>query len=437
MIRIFNLIFLSLNFFSSFSNSQIINNPNEIPGHLNIVNYTFILEYIINESGSITEESQMISPKQNLNKLYYESYIYGSNFFIFTDLSNNNFLLIDNKYFSMKTENGEYTFSDKKELDSQYMYIGYFPRYGKDDQKQIILYATNDNNDLYFINLNSDNNKNTININLDKYDGYISCKIMEKKLIICAYSVNYILNLKVFTLSFQSQNKDIKIERSYPDIEIRDIIDLFDTDTENYKILCSRNKTNYEIKCFKIDISYYKQGKNSITASGINVTPLLNIDIFKYNVSFSYKEDNCNYTIFHSEYLLCCGKTDHIICERRDMELNLMDKFKIYSLGKITNLTIQRIDEEAVKLSYTNKSSEDKNIYEYYIYPPKCNNSNYLELSHYQSKNLSLDELFERKTNTNYYITFNKIVAECGEFYINNELIKENIKNKLSMNENN
>ena len=54
----------------------------------------------------------------------------------------------------------------------------------------------------------------------------------------------------------------------------------------------------------------------------------------KYNITFSYNENCCNYTIFNSEYLLCCGKTDQIYCERRDMDFKYIADFKINSRGK-------------------------------------------------------------------------------------------------------
>ena len=149
---------------------------------------------------------------------------------------------------------------------------------------------------------------------------------------------------------------------------------LYDTEDKKYKILCSTKERNSDIVCFKIYIDYKYKSNDDISVNEANVT-LLNMD--KYNIAFSYNEENCNYTIYKSEYLLCCGKTDYIICERRDMELKLVNSFQITLPGKIRNLTLEKNNDndEAVKLSYTNSSSEDKYIYEYYIYPPECNNT--------------------------------------------------------------
>ena len=72
----------------------------------------------------------------------------------------------------------------------------------------------------------------------------------------------------------------------------------------------------------------------------------------EYNATFSYKENNCNYTIFNSEYLICCGRTDIINCERRDMKLKLLNMFNIKLPGRITNLTVEKIKGKGVKLIY-------------------------------------------------------------------------------------
>lgn len=58
MSQMLNLIFLFLNFYSSLSNYQLINNPVPMPDHLNIVNYTFILEYK-NGQNPLDEQQQI------------------------------------------------------------------------------------------------------------------------------------------------------------------------------------------------------------------------------------------------------------------------------------------------------------------------------------------------------------------------------------------
>ena len=428
MSQILNLIFLLLNFYSSISNNQLINNPVIKQNALNIVNYTFIIQY--------KSDQNSLAIKQNLEKILYESYIFGSNFFICTDPSNNNYLLIDKKYFNITNQLEKYSFSNKKELFSDYVYIGHLTRKFNDYNRvveQVILYGIENNNKLCFINTILSNNIKCIQIS--NYDGYAYCKNIENWLTICAYSINNKLNLIFFILPFDKGEPNIIRTKNCPEIEIEDIIVLYDTSDSKVKILCARMKQNLGIECFKIDISYQIGNRGSILMNEPNIEKL---EKDKYNITFSYNENCCNYTIFNSEYLLCCGKTDQIYCERRDMDFKYIADFKINSRGKNTNLTIQRTDDdEGVTLYYTNTSSEEKYIYEYYIYPPKSNKT-FLELSHYQSKSLNLDNLFERKTNTNYYITFNNILTNYGDIYLNNELInEENIKKPILISGNN
>ena len=97
---IFSLKILLLNLYSLILNEQLIINPVPSKNLSNIVNYTYIFEFI--EEGNINNQDTSVI--QNLNKIYYESYIFGLNFFICTAQSNNTFLLLDKKYYSMKTK---------------------------------------------------------------------------------------------------------------------------------------------------------------------------------------------------------------------------------------------------------------------------------------------------------------------------------------------
>ena len=114
------------------------------------------------------------------------------------------------------------------------------------------------------------------------------------------------------------------------------------------------------------------------------------------------------------------------------MNLKLIDLFNISLPGKITNLTLENTNNEFITLFYNNKTLVNEHIYEYHIYPPKYNKT-CLELFPSQLKilYLNLDDLFQRKTNTNYYITLDKIYPEYGMIYINDELIETEKYKKL------
>ena len=111
--------------------------------------------------------------------------------------------------------------------------------------------------------------------------------------------------------------------------------------------------------------------------------------------------------MFKSEFLICCGNIDIIICERRDMNFTLINSFNLTLKGNIKNLTLENHNDTYVELLYSNETLRDDNIYniyEYDIYPPKCKNINIIQINNGNS-GIEVNSLFERITNTNYYIT--------------------------------
>ena len=191
MFLIFGLKFLLFNIYSSLSNEQpLIINPIISNKSSNIVNYTFILQFNNNLKKEIANVSKIISVKQNIEKIYYNSYIFGFDFFICTTLSNQNFLIMDKKYFTMTTQTGKYSFLLKKNLTSNQVYIGYISRIitGTDGSQQIIFFGKKANNNICFNKLDSDK---ALCLILENYDGYVSCKFIEIRLYFCAYSVIY------------------------------------------------------------------------------------------------------------------------------------------------------------------------------------------------------------------------------------------------------
>ena len=88
--------------------------------------------------------------------------------------------------------------------------------------------------------------------------------------------------------------------------------------------------------------------------------------------------------------------------------------------GNIKNLTLENHNDTYVELLYNNDILD--NIYGYLIYPPKCNNINIISNSN-SSSYIDIDTLFERKTNTNYYITLVSFNNDDLELKINNNSI--------------
>ena len=120
---------------------------------------------------------------------------------------------------------------------------------------------------------------------------------------------------------------------------------------------------------------------------------------------------------FISEFLLCCGIKNKIECQRKNFEFGNIGEFQINLSGNIKNLTMTNYDKNYVKISYINETSDENesNVYEYYIYPSECEEI---------SKNVNPFNkiefiLFQKKTNTQYYITFSNLPFEFGISMLN------------------
>ena len=203
---------------------------------------------------------------------------------------------------------------------------------------------------------------------------------------------------------------------------------LYDTSNLSYKILCAKSKDNNNIECLAININ--------IQYTILFSQPTINVDFINLNnnnyLYFSYIEDNCNFTTFNNEYLICCGKNDIISCERRDINFNSINDFNIHLQGKNSNLTIEN-NGDNIEIIFSNQNNNSNNIYEYYIYPHICKNIEITIIS-YQTFKINLADLFERKTNTNYYISFGNIPKDIIILQINDTEIDND--NKIFLEDN-
>ena len=272
------------------------------------------------------------------------------------------------------------------------------------------------------------------NINFEDSDDFVSCKSYKEDIYICAFSQNRGVNLKFLIHNYgMDEDKEIKVSEI---IKLEEFTDydsaiLYDTNIEDKKILCAKYKGYNTINCvaFQIDISL-QNGKKEITSFKKD-------DKFNFKGYYSYEKGNCNYTEFNEEYLLCCGDIDFIKCERRDKDsFQMINNFTLNIPGIIRNLTIENNGHDIIKLIYHNNQSEYK-MNEYYIVPPECINIDLDINPNLQEEEFDLNELFERRTNTNYYISFNNIFFDFGKMILNKKDVKSvNTFEKLNPDEN-
>ena len=125
-----------------------------------------------------------------------------------------------------------------------------------------------------------------------------------------------------------------------------DYVILFNTNINIHKILCYNIKEKDEIKCYKIEF------KNNEFKS---------FDLF-IDFKAPLNKNNCYFTWFYSEYLICCSGQDIISCYRLNDNYEIINKFELNIYGYNYNLTI--IDnEDYASLFYINE-----NVYSSYLH---------------------------------------------------------------------
>ena len=423
MTSIFSFIYFYLYFFS-YSNQQIINNPITTKKHFNPIDYIIICrsqKFIINR--------KTINIKEDNNKYFFNSYIISQPLILFNDKSNNNFLLVENNYYKINkiSEFDIQTTSLIKELDTATKYLGFFKLVDSSNAQlinEVVIYGKL-NNQIIFYHIKQ-GRKFMIDIGIKNEQ--ISCKCLNDYIYICSFSKPGKIIIYMFEIINYSKSNKLVIKDKITVEEMTQYENsiLYDTSYSNYKILCAKAIKSKSIKCLAIHIINYRQNYYG--------------NIKSYSIDnimqpfFSYQEDNCNFTKFNSEYLLCCGKMDKLSCNRRYMNFNLITNFNINHPGKNSNLTFEK-SVDNIKLIYSNQKKTGINIYEYIIYPPVCKNYG-ISISTYQTDKIQLSELFERKTNTKYYLSFDKIPINFASLKINNKILKNGEKILIENKEN-
>ena len=286
-------------------------------------------------------------------------------------------------------------------------------------QNEVIIYGKNGQK-IFFHYIKEKNSYNLIINDVDD-DKQISCKLAKQSINICALSQNGQIKLKFIAhIFFSRSEKDIGLDEKYS-MDISQLNNhenaiIYDTENSQYKIICANKKGESNIECLAIyfDISSGLVSGKMEYSFNVNI-----IEINDYQGSFKNGLDNCNFTRFNSEYLICCGKTNSIKCTRRYWNFSLINDFTINLPGKISNLTLKS-NEDNMQLLYYSQTESENSLYEYSIYPPTCIETS-LELTTYGTGELNINDLFQRVTDTNYYISFKDIPTNHGFVKVNDE----------------
>ena len=273
------------------------------------------LQSVLPQSQSWTQSYAELSTPISYNilehydKLIHESYVLSPNFFAFEDNSNFIYLILGKKLYKINTnDNPVHPTQVELEINSPFLFIDYIigTKQSFPNQKETIIYGM-ENETLFFYYIDS---KNLIYSELKDIDAYISCKLILNNSFICIYS-----EIDEIKLSILNNTNDNHMEtlHTYNDSsnnffkEINEPI-IYDTDFHNLKILCGRRKDNINsIKCILANLTFIQKndGNEDFEIKFDNISGI--------NATFSFKENNCNYAMFNSEFIFCCGNKDVVI----------------------------------------------------------------------------------------------------------------------------
>ena len=438
--------------FTSFSKAEKIINPIKIDKDSNPVKYQIIYK---SETAEITSLSTTLEMQKNFVKFPHSSYLLSKPLFICQNEGGSLFAFLGDRYFQFQfnsdNEVKESTIMNQKSLPSEitniqftdYIIASFYSgqglfrnRMASTTSQEIIFYGKEGENVYFYYK----NNEKFYIIQFGVIDDHVSCQLLKEAIYVCAYSQNKQIYLKFLVRTYledaNSEDKELKdIETIYiGKLNYHDSAIIYNTANSDYKIVCGRYVgSDNNILCVAVNFNFvYSYSTVSFSTSEITV-----YDINNYEASFLFEEDYCDSISFNSEFLICCKTTSGIICDRRDVDkFLLINKFNLELGGQISNLTLDSGDDYVKLIFYKEEENTEQGIYEYYIYPPNCNNLT-LNLNSYQTLILNLDDFFLQKTNTKYNITFlNNLYTNLMFTSINGQRIYEDYIMQLENDEN-
>ena len=396
------------------SEEDIIENPKLIISNFQ---YPIIFNGNNNYYNIITSGKIYTIEKLTGNQIYInDSDTYNSPYFLCVDESDNYFLYAKKIYYNINLNSFYEIININKEsafkFDSGTEYVGCIKQNEYDiiSDQELIFYGEKSNRlYFYYIRKNFENGALSVKI----YDNKISCKLIKDTNYICAHINNNkiivsLINLKISGNKFTDITGDTH-DKVINNNDNSDYVILFNTNIYNHKILCYNIKGKNEIKCFKIE---FKDKK--FTGSDLDI-----------NFNVPLIENNCYFTWFYSEYLICCSGQDIISCYRLNDYYEIKNKFELNIEGQNSNLTIiDNGDYASLFYMNNNDSQSNLNLFEYIIYPPICQNIS-KEILIFQDFEINVADLFEIKTNNKYYLKFQNLPKIYGTLSLNDTELTE------------
>ena len=191
-------------------------------------------------------------------------------------------------------------------------------------------------------------------------------------------------------------------------------------------MICAINAKNQKYECLfvttTIDISCYEQCSYS---ANFEITDI------KISIKLSSANDECTVcnNIFDEEGLICCGSDNKIKCARliqSNNEYSPKNSFDINYEGVFTKFFIFSDSSTFIDIFFQNNEQN----FGYRIYKPTCIDFE-LETDAYGQDYKNIDDCFENRTNTNYYIYFINVPEAYGYISVNKVGVNQGIDNKI------
>ena len=286
-------------------------------------------------------------------------------------------------------------------------------------ENEIIIFGKKDSDLFLYYYIEEKNYQITIDITGEK----ISCKLIKSIWYICAFFQSNKIKISILAHIYVDYEEkgfkivDTKDADGFSDTEYDNLI-LYDTNDDNYKVICASKKDG-TIKCsaIYITVDYEYNMLGGKFDYDLDFKSLKN----EYQVSLS--EEHKGYlTGFYGEFISCYAEGYIITCYRNNKNnFDLINQFLIFLTGDITNLIITNNTDYAI-ISYKNESSTQNYLYQYYIYPPVCNDIS-KQINSFGEFEINLKDLFKRETNTEYFIKFDNLPSEYGIIELENIII--------------
>ena len=379
----------------------------------------------------ITSEKIYIIQKLTGNKIFMKNSIpYSSPYFHCEDETNNHFLFSDQDYYKIDLDsdfeniqlNKIHTFNNDIQINGCFKHIPYNGGQSNDlkiEEGEVLLYGIKGKNIFFYYNKKQKEYDNQTVIYLGNE---ISCRLINTIEYFCFFLNNSEIHVEILKLAYSNKKSSIDSIKGYylGNTENADNIIFYDTKSKEKKILCFKLVNTNE--CYLIDIIFSRNNYYDFYRYAKNIIFDIPID-----------KDNCAFTWFYSEYLICCSGENIISCNR--INYNFVDIYKFNLIKNGLNSHLQIINNtDYASLFYLNtKSDTENNLLEYIIYPPTCQDISE-EIIVFHDFEIKASDLFEMKTNNPYYLRFSNLPLQYGDFSVNDVKLNNN-NEKVAVNQ--